>query len=1188
MSTIRRSFSSASVVASLILLITAAAAPSRAVAQLAYLEGHTDPIYAVAYSPDGRYLISGSFDKTVKIWDRATGVVARTLDDHQNLVLAVAVSPDGRQLATAGLDPTVLVYDMPQTEALAAREDFEGTVSSIALSSDGKRLVTGDRSRVVRIWDTEAQSDLATLAGATDDVISVGISPDAALVIGASSDGTIRGWNAEGALTATLGTGTPLRGVALRPDAQAIAAVDSHGMLTLYRWPPPAPQVVTTEGALRDLVVEPGGNWFATVSEPGHVCWYQTSDGAQQREVALNGRLQCAAISPDAAQLAVGAEDGSLHLLAAGDGATLGSAPLSTAAINDVAFHPAGGELTTAAEDGALVRWTLPLATPSSLALEGGAARAVARSADGARLAVATEQGGAVVLSADLQITHRANTAGVAVIACDFSADGNRLFTAAADGRIRIHNLETGGVRAIEGQGGDLSALAAAGENVIAAGDAAGRVKLWGTGDGSMVREMGAHEGSVARVIYRGEAGELITAGDQRIRIWKIEDGSEIRTIDNTVAITSAALSPDGNLLAAGGADGQVRLFNVADGATTATLEAHTGPVADVRFAPDGATLVSAGSDKTLKQWDVAQSRVLFRHTLRGLAAGVALSAEGALVAAASDGALYRIPRPAGKPLAGHEGRVTSVAYSPDGGLVAAGGADRRVHLWETASGSHVRELRGAVDQVLSVAISPDGQFAAAGSKDGYARVWRLDSGVMIGNWPARSPVRDVAFSADSKRLLFGGDDQRAHVIDLDRAKVIEQLLGHDGALHAVAYLSDGRMLTAAADQSWRLWTTSRIAAALAHRRGAQAIAFGAGGAQLFTAGEDHLVKQWDPANLTVAREYTGALAGLRDLALQEPGTIVAAGGDDGTIYVWSTIDGSPVMSQSTPWAITAVAVAADGSQVYVGGGDNVIRCFAVPGGELLGEYEGHQAGITGMVAAGAGGRLYTSGLDRAVYVWPTPTTEPRLRLTAHASHVYGLDFSADGARLASASADKTVRLWNTADGANYATTEGHTAPVYGVAFHPSAEQLASAGADKTLRLWSAADGAQLKEITAGIAAGLYTVDYAPDGSRLVFGGLSKAWQFLPADADEPQPAVAGHDDQIYRAVFSPDGRRLATIGYSGNLFIWDAETSEVLHRETLPVQAAFSVAYSPDGSELAIATSDARVLLLPVPDAAR
>ncbi|SLM37484.1 prolyl oligopeptidase [Lasallia pustulata] len=147
-------------------------------ATLQTLEGHSGPVNAVAFSPDGKQLVSGSHDETVRIWDAAMGVKLQTLEGHSGPVYAVAFSPDGKQLASGSFDKTVWIWDAATGATLQTFEGHLEPVSAVAFSPNGKQLASGSGDMTVRIWDAATEATLQTLEGHSGTVNAVAFSPD--------------------------------------------------------------------------------------------------------------------------------------------------------------------------------------------------------------------------------------------------------------------------------------------------------------------------------------------------------------------------------------------------------------------------------------------------------------------------------------------------------------------------------------------------------------------------------------------------------------------------------------------------------------------------------------------------------------------------------------------------------------------------------------------------------------------------------------------------------------------------------------------------------------------------------------------------------------------------------------------------------------------------------------------------
>ena len=274
--------------------------------------------------------------------------------------------------------------------------------------------------------------------------------------------------------------------------------------------------------------------------------------------------------------------------------------------------------------------------------------------------------------------------------------------------------------------------------------------------------------------------GQLLASGgdDNAIILWNIADRSKQNIfIEHGKSVMSAAFSPDGQLLASASLDGFVRLWHVFSERNRTSLR-HDGWVESVAFSPDGKMLVSGGGDQegSVTLWDVSQKR----H--------IAI-------------------------LPGHGGIVESVAFSPDGELIASASRDGTVKLWDVDS-QHVRSnFTEHSNVVYAVAFSPNGEMFASSSRDNTINLWDVPSGEKIATLEIKNSLyayaEALAFSPDGQLLAAGCVDYTIRLWNVVDGREVQTLTGHHGGVTSVAFSPDGQLASGSRDRTVLLWDLS-------------------------------------------------------------------------------------------------------------------------------------------------------------------------------------------------------------------------------------------------------------------------------------------------------------------------------------------------------------------------------------------
>lgn len=228
--------------------------------------------------------------------------------------------------------------------------------------------------------------------------------------------------------------------------------------------------------------------------------------------------------------------------------------------------------------------------------------------------------------------------------------------------------------------------------------------------------------------------GCLVASGgyDGRVIVWDVRTGQKLATLAGDLSVNAVAFSPDGRLLAAGCWSGEIKIWELPAFRETPPLRHHRSSVFSVAFRRDGKFLASGGDDRTIVVWDLAVGEVEEVLPAGDLVDCVAYSFDGKLLAACGkdrgvtvwDTETWRIRHR----LEGHTDHVSSVSFSPDGSLLASAGYDRTIRVWQTGSGKAVRDIAGHRGQIWSMTFL-NAQQLVSGGTDGTVRVWDLATG---------------------------------------------------------------------------------------------------------------------------------------------------------------------------------------------------------------------------------------------------------------------------------------------------------------------------------------------------------------------------------------------------------------------------------------------------------------------------
>ncbi|HSK04477.1 MAG TPA: WD40 repeat domain-containing protein, partial [Kofleriaceae bacterium] len=572
------------------LLLEAAVYPSRA--RLLTLAGHTDKLWDVAYSPDGRWLASASADRTARIWNAETGALRATIT-HADRVITVAWSPDSRLVASGSSDRTVRVWDVIAGHEVAALPVGESS-RWVAFSPDGSVLLTAATQRTVKLWRLPGGAPAGELAGHGH-------------IMGAS-------FCESGDCIATWDTGRIVLW-----DAATLAPRATH----------------QANGVLWSAAVSRTGGLLAIGTRAGELVLLRGDGTVIARRAAHDDQIFDIAISPDETLVATASDDRTARLWSAA-GEPRGVLAGHRANITRVRFTPAGDRVVTASADNTARLWSASGMLLGELTGHTNVIMMAALRPDGGRLATAswdhTVRVWDLARAEELRLIVGARDPRPAVVA--FDPGGGRLAVARAGGTLTVADAGTGAVACTAPGATPIQALVWTGPEELAAVRRGGRsIELWDlrrcavaatldhpvsiTGMSTQAGPRLATEaGGVVRIWDRGRLAATLTGHTGQVEVVGIDGGDVYATTSGPATVVVDALDGDparrrifrgatrsinhvrfdrarGQLLAASD-DQFVYVWDAATGALLRKLEG-TGPLWAVRTSPDGAIAVGVG-----------------------------------------------------------------------------------------------------------------------------------------------------------------------------------------------------------------------------------------------------------------------------------------------------------------------------------------------------------------------------------------------------------------------------------------------------------------------------------------------------------------------------------------------------------------------------------------------------------------
>ena len=883
------------------------------------LTGHTDIVASVAISADCKLIVSGSYDKTIKLWRIQERKEEVTFAGHASKVYSVAFSGDCRFIVSGSEDKTIKMWSIQGRSEEFTFTGHTDRVQSVALSADGRFIVSGSRDNTIKLWDIKERREECTFTGHTGEVYSVAISADSRFIVSGSEDSMIKMWgvqekNEEFSLE---GHKERVRSVALSADGKFIASGSYDRMVKVWGVEDRREYFTCTghAAAVMSVAVSADSRFIVSGSQDKTIKIWNTEDWRE--ECRSKGYTDSDfVVSVDGRFLVTGSNNG-------------------------------GGRYNESTSDNTVKIWNIQ-ERREEYALTG----------------------------------HTEPVISVAV-----SADGRFIVSGSEDTTVKLWNIKD---RKEEytfiGHEYYITSVAVSADGGFIASMSEMNIKIWNTQERKEEFALTMDTEGLQMAISADGRFIAVSSEEMVTKLWSIQDRrEEFIFTELTYRFISVAMTPDSKFIVGGTFDGIIQIWSIQEKREEFTLKGHTGSIYCLAVSADGRFIISGASDNTVKMWNIEQQ--IEECTFQK----------------------YR--------------SRTLVTVSADCRVIASYKDHNTIIIWRTQEWRKECALTGLLSMGPCMAVSKNCRFIAIIKFPKSRSPREASSAIILWNIPEKKEEfrfkgntynQCVAFSGDCSIIVSGSKEKTITIWSILNQREEYTFTGHTQEVTSVAVTVDDRFIVSGSnDWTIKLWNIQKLEEEftfIGHKSAVASVIVSTDGRFIVSGSYDNTIKLWSIKERREEFTFTGHTSEVRSLAISADSRIIVSGSaivNDYMIKVWNIHEQREECTFKSDYT-GEIAVSPDG-RFLLSGSRSSLKIYNI---EERQREEHISIEPTGILAVSADGRFVVNKSDKKINVLDIKDSSIMYKFPERTNRV-PVAMSTDGRFIVNRSDKNMVRIWN-------------------------------------------------------------------------------------------------------------------------------------------------------------------------------